>query len=328
VELTDGASRIVRECAGIGAGERITIVLEDGCDAEVAAALAVASRAAGASPEIIRADGASLGPDTRAGNLASWDHRSADVLFGVTSRSLYHSMLGRQASEDGARVLALTGVSAPLLTSGGIEADFAAIAPRCVAVGERLTAAKRLEVTSPSGLSLSADISGRSGYANTSLARHPGDRTGCLDIEAFIAPVEGSATGTLVADASTTLFGLVDEPVRILVRDGVAVQCEGGATAAAITDLLGRHGPEMRMIAEFGFGLNPKATVVGAIVQDEATYGTGHVALGSNESFGGLNRAPLHFDLVYWRPTVYLDDELFMRDGQLADEAPRPAAAG
>lgn len=328
MELTDGASRIVRECAGVTAGERVIVVIEDGCDGEVAAALAVASRAAGASAKVIHADGASLGPDTRAGSLASWDHRSAQVLFGVTSRSLYHSMLGRQASEAGARVLALTGVSAPLLTGGGIEADFAAIAPRCLAVAERLTGAKRLRVISPSGLSLSADVSGRSGYANTGLAQHPGDRTGCLDIEAFIAPVEGSATGTLVADASTTLFGMVDEPVRILVRDGLAVKCEGGATAVAITDLLGRHGPEMRVIAEFGFGLNPQAKVVGAIVQDEATYGTGHVALGSNESFGGINRAPLHFDLVYWRPTVYLDDELFMRDGQLVDEASRPTAAG
>ena len=97
--------------------------------------------------------------------------------------------------------------------------------------------------------------------------------------------------------------------------------CEGGTTAAAVTEMLAQHGPEMRVIAEFGFGLNPSATVVGAIVQDEATYGTGHVALGSNESFGGANRAPLHFDLVYWRPTLYLDDQLFMRGGHIVDEA-------
>lgn len=320
MQLTDGARRVVLDCAGVRPGEHVAVILEDGNDEAVASALADAARAAGASADVIGADSASVSPDGRGGSLAAWDVRSADVLFGVTSRSLYHSMLGREAADAGARVLALTGVSAVSLVSGAIEADFAAIEPRCRAVTRRLTDASQLSVTSPGGLNLTADLSGRSGYANTGLALRPGDRTGCLDIEAFIAPVEGSANGTLVADASTTLFGVVDGPVTITVRDGRAVACEGGASAAAITELLARHGPEMRVVAEFGFGLNPSASVVGAIVQDEATYGTGHVALGSNESFGGANRAPLHFDLVYWHPTLYLDGQLLMRDGRLADE--------
>lgn len=71
------------------------------------------------------------------------------------------------------------------------------------------------------------------------------------------------------------------------------------------------------MIAELGFGLNPCARVVGSIVEDEGTYGTGHVALGNNEFFGGANHAACHIDLVYWRPSVKLDGVPLMEDGQL-----------
>ena len=52
---------------------------------------------------------------------------------------------------------------------------------------------------------------------------------------------------------------------------------------------------------------------------DEGIYGTGHFALGNNLGFEGKNDAPLHLDMVYWKPTIYLDNQLFMKDGCLVE---------
>ena len=42
-----------------------------------------------------------------------------------------------------------------------------------------------------------------------------------------------------------------------------------------------------------------------------------HFAFGSNTGFGGKNSCPQHLDLVYLRPTIWLDGQLFMKDGAL-----------
>ena len=41
------------------------------------------------------------------------------------------------------------------------------------------------------------------------------------------------------------------------------------------------------------------------------------MALGSNASFGGINPAPVHIDMVQNTPTIYIDDEEICRDGRL-----------
>ena len=76
---------------------------------------------------------------------------------------------------------------------------------------------------------------------------------------------------------------------------------------------------DLTVVAEFAIGLNPCATPTGSIVIDEGIYGTGHFALGSNTGFGGNNVCPQHLDLVYEKPTIYLDESLFMKDGVLTE---------
>jgi leucyl aminopeptidase (aminopeptidase T) len=57
--------------------------------------------------------------------------------------------------------------------------------------------------------------------------------------------------------------------------------------------------PSALVIAEFGIGLNPKATsYTGYALFDEKLVGTCHIALGTNQYFGGANEAPVHFDFI------------------------------
>ncbi|MQA79207.1 MAG: hypothetical protein GEV10_12150 [Streptosporangiales bacterium] len=306
--VADGARRIVTVCAGVQPGERVAVLLDDDVREGVAGALADAVSAVGAQPVLHRIDLAEAYDDDLLGH---------DVMLGLTGSSLYHSDLGRAAAARGTRVLALTACDEGTFSGGAIEADFAALEPRALDLSDRLGRADAIEVTTPRGFHLTADISGREGYSCTGRATTPGSRSGCPDIEAYIAAVEDSVEGTVVVDGSSTPYGLLDEPVTITVAGGRATDVKGGEHADLLRDFLDANGPDARTFAEFGFGLNPCAKVIGKIIEDEATYGTGHVAFGSNESFGGHTRAPIHLDLVYWHPTLTLDGVVVMRGGVL-----------
>jgi leucyl aminopeptidase (aminopeptidase T) len=140
-------------------------------------------------------------------------------------------------------------------------------------------------------------------------------------IEAYIAPVEGTAEGVAVIDASIGAIGLVAAPVTITFAGGRAVKFEGGADAQALRSLVDHAGgADASMLAELGIGLNPQARVVGRIIEDEGTYGTCHIALGSNVHFGGRLDVPFHLDMVMWRPDIRVDGRVLMEAGRVIEE--------
>lgn len=69
-------------------------------------------------------------------------------------------------------------------------------------------------------------------------------------------------------------------------------------------------------MAELGIGLNPKAKIIGIILEDEKVIGTVHIALGNNLSYGGTNDVPLHLDGVIKSPDVYVDGKVIMAKGK------------
>lgn len=66
----------------------------------------------------------------------------------------------------------------------------------------------------------------------------------------------------------------------------------------------------MRRICELGIGLNPNASIIGAMIVDDKTLGTAHIGIGSNYWFGGNIYAIIHLDQVFKNPTIYFDGEL------------------
>jgi leucyl aminopeptidase (aminopeptidase T) len=70
-------------------------------------------------------------------------------------------------------------------------------------------------------------------------------------------------------------------------------------------------------VAEFGIGLNPLALIRGAIIEDEAVFGTAHIALGNNSKLGGKNKTTLHIDLVFRQACVELDGKTILKEKRL-----------
>lgn len=317
--LVRGARTLVETCAAVKRDERLLVVTDVGRPFSVAEAIALAGEHVGAVVTTVIMQPVVTGqepPDTVRGAMME-----ADVILAPVSGSLFHTAAARSAVEAGARLISITEAVEALLIDGGCLADFNAAESTAEKVRELLSNASQVRVTAASGTDLSMSLDGREGMKVTGLARNPGVRTSWPNIEAFIAPVEGTADGVVVVDASASNLGLVRSPISMEISGGRVVSITGGSQAREVERSLTATTHEgSYAIAELGIGLNPAALLRGQIVEDEGVYGTAHVALGNNTNFvGGTNWAPIHFDYVFLEPTIMLDGKIVMTAGRLVD---------
>lgn len=247
--------------------------------------------------------------------------RAADVVMMVTTFTLTPSEAREEAQRAGARILSLGGFSYEVLMSDAMEADFMAQKPLVEDVAHRLTRAERARVVSTAGTDVEFSLGTRRAHALTNICHDPGTLGAPPDIEAYVAPMEDTAEGTVFIDGAICLpeFGLVHEPIELVIEEGRVVCVEGGDEADRFEEKLASYDdPEMFRVAELGVGLNPKAKLVGDTLIDEGALGTAHIALGLNYTYGGTIRdAKAHIDCVFRKPTIELDGELLLKDGEL-----------
>ena len=176
---------------------------------------------------------------------------------------------------------------------------------------------RSIRVTAPAGTDITMPIEGREAHASSGLFREKGLWGNLPTGEAYLAPLEGLSNGVVVVDGSMASVGMVDEPIRIVVKDGYATDITGGESAQRLVALLEPHGKDARTVAEFGIGTNDKAILTGVILEDEKVMGTIHIAFGDNKSMGGTVRVASHLDGLVKQPTVWFDDRMVMEDGRL-----------
>jgi len=312
--LLDGARRIVTVCAGVQPGEQVVIVTDLARPPEISLALANAVRKSGGVATICTTEPVPSGSEPPPVVTAALN--AAAVILAPTTGALYHTAAVRQAASTGARFLGLTAFTPEVLVRGGVFADFPALAWKAELLAKLLSNANEARVTTPAGTDLQVRLDGRDAVPITGMARNPGERTGCPDIEAFIAPLEDRSQGIVMVDASCSIAGVLDEPIWLRIEHGRAVSIAGGEGARLIREALeAADVPSVYTLAELAFGLNPEGIIRGVIVEDEGVAGTGHIALGSNIHFGGTNGAPLHLDFVFRKPTLWLDGEVVIDSG-------------
>jgi leucyl aminopeptidase (aminopeptidase T) len=234
----------------------------------------------------------------------------ANVVLLVTSTSLSWTDARKGATDAGARVASMPRLNEAILRRT-LTVDYEEIRERVNRVCDQLDRASGVQVKAPSGTDLSFSIEGRVAHGRKGgLYRQPGQWGNLPCGEAFVAPVEGSARGVYLVDASHAGVGRVATPIRVTVERGRAVSIEGGKEADGLRRVLEEAGePEAFNLAEFGIGCNHAARVSGLTLEDEKVLGTCHLALGRNDLFGGTVRSRLHLDGVLTAPTVLLDGE-------------------
>jgi leucyl aminopeptidase (aminopeptidase T) len=202
---------------------------------------------------------------------------AADVVLAPTIQSLSHTAARKEASEAGVRVGSLPGVTEDMLVRL-MNADL--------------------------GIVDAGELSNRAAFGNLPCG------------EGFIAPIEGSAEGTLVVDGSIAGVGRLDTPTSLTIREGRLTDATG-ADGATLLELLTVHGEEATTVAELGIGTNEEAILTGNILEDEKILGTAHVAFGASAAIGGDVQVPVHLDCVIVEPTVEIDGNEVARGGEL-----------
>lgn len=314
--LLSGARKIASTCLDVKKGEKVLIITDPGVSFRIGEALFAAVEECCAVPSILFVQPPAH-PGGDPNEFACKLMAESDVIITPTSKTLFHCPAAKRARAAGARLASLSEIDEDVFTHGAIEADFAAHLPLVEEVARRYTEGKNIRYTTPAGTDITASIEGRAAVANSSICRDPGDAQGIPDIEVYIAPVEGTANGRLVIDASCSTVGKIESPIVLTVENGAVTSIEGGEEAEKLRATLERvNDPSAYNLAEMAVGLNPNARITGKIIEDEGKYGTCHCAVGSNLNFGGVNDAPVHIDMVQWHPTIIIDGEAIFRDGE------------
>ncbi|RLJ01243.1 MAG: aminopeptidase [Candidatus Aenigmatarchaeota archaeon] len=231
---------------------------------------------------------------------------NSDVSLLATTKSLTHTEARRRASERGTRIASMPGVTEEMFSTG-LQVDYQKMSREIDDLLKILKGSKSVRIVAPNGTSISFSIQDRVWYTDKGIYRNPGDFGNLPAGEVFIAPVEGSANGTLVFEGFDD-YG----DVRLEVRNGFVTEISGSEKLEEDLERI----ENSRNIAEFGIGMNPNAILTGKTLQDEKVKGTIHIALGSNIFFGGTTKSSFHMDGIIKEPTVYIDNTKLMENGK------------
>lgn len=310
--MQKGAKTLVDVCTKVQPGEKVLIVTDL---AKTKIAEPIASVAMDRGAEVMTMV---MKPRQRAGQEppepVAQAMRTADVVFVPVSYSITHTHAVKDAAEAGARVIVMTDFTEEMMIHGGLEADFTTLKPVCLAVSRAFGDGEQIHLTSPGGTDLRLNISGRRGNSLYCIVE-AGQFSTVPTVEANVSPIEGSAQGRIVADASIPYLGIgiLDQPIVFEVKDGFIVAIEGGRQAEILKEDLASHeDPKVYNIAEIGVGLNPKCRMCGIMLEDEGVVSTCHIGIGTSLTLGGNVKAPIHYDLLMWHPNVKVDGQVVL----------------
>ncbi|WP_418282896.1 aminopeptidase [Halorubrum sp. DTA98] len=317
VQEMKGASIVVDTCAAIEPDEDV-LVVTDWQVSDVAERVAAAANERDANVTM-----AMMEPREYDGNepedTVAAAMMEADVIITPVHRSITHSSATAEAKENGARVISMVKFTDEQLVRGGLYADYEGMRPHCEEMARKFTEASEARVTSPQGTDVTVDLEGRDGNAHPGIADEPGEFTALVHIESNIAPVEGGTDGTVVFDGAIPNLdiGVLEEPVRMEIEDGAVISVEGGKEAKTIERVWAEHDdPAVYNIAQLAVGMNPECPEFnGWFSNDHGRYGNVHFGIGTSSNLGGTTRAPVHFDAMMAEPTLELDGEVVVEDG-------------
>jgi len=225
-----------------------------------------------------------------------------------------------------------------------VPIDYAELRSRCRLVKAALDGASSVRVTNPGGTDLRIGLAGREAKCDDGDYSSPGSGGNLPAGEVYISPELATAEGIIVFDGSISLADrdiLIRDPIRCRLSGGFVVEIEGGTEAEALraalesgaagarrmaaegklsADKAAAYARNARNLGELGIGLNPKAGIVGNMLEDEKAFRTCHFAIGSN--YDEDASALIHLDGLVTRPTIVVTkakgrELLIEEDGEL-----------
>ena len=306
MSLLKGAKIAVRECMNVKPNEKVLIITDKKMDKSIPLAIYRESLEITDNVDIKiiktpKHDGEE--PNKKIANLM----KKYDVIFIPTSKSLTHTKAVRNASKK-ARIASMPNITKFSLETGAMTADYNKVNRLCKIMLRHVKKAKNVRITSRNGTDLELEVGKYRWFEDNGIYHNPG--VGNLPAgEVFTAPNEGKANGILIIDK----YGEYGDNIKITIEDGYAVEIHGSEKLEKEINKLGK---KARNIAELGIGTNPKAKVIGNVLEDEKVYGTVHIALGNNKFAGGRVNIPFHVDGIILKPTLQVGRKILIKNGK------------
>ncbi|CAM3777809.1 aminopeptidase [Bordetella tumulicola] len=301
------ARKVVTQLGQVKPGMEV-LVLYDYYTTHNVEPLAIALQEAGARAHLLQIAG-STHHGTQFSETVAQAMRASNLVIALTRANAAHTEARQQATRNGVGVIVLPeSDAADFFVAAGWNADFDALRIEIEGLADAFTQASQARVTSAAGTDVTMSVLGRRGRALHGFANTIDISAGyCL--ESSLAPVEGTANGIIVVNASIPGVGVVrDEPVRIEMKDGMAVSITGGDLAEKFSRLLASfNDPNVYNLGELGVGMNPCCSIDGTMLSDESVYGAIQLALGTSVYIGGTVKAAAHYDTIVTDATLELD---------------------
>jgi len=233
----------------------------------------------------------------------------------ITTKSLSHTKAREKASSKGARIATMPGTTKDMIKRA-IDIDYEELKRTNNKLANILDKGKEVIIKTKKGTDICFSIKGRKAHGRGSgICNKKGSFSNLPEGEVFISPIEKTANGTFIVDASFAGIGKLKKQLKVNVKNGYAISFQG-EKSKKMEKLLDSVNKEARNIAEFGIGTNKKAKITGNILEDEKVKGTCHIALGNNMGFGGRVNVPLHLDGIIKKPTIWINNKKIMDCGK------------
>lgn len=246
--------------------------------------------------------------------------KNADVIFGITKFSLFHTQARRDAVANGARFVNMVDYNLSMMESGGLHCDFEEIGKVCSKVASKLENRKICKITTAKGTNYTCSIEGIKPNPQYGRSLTPGASSSPPDIECATCAIEGTGEGVIVVDGSIPhpRLGLITEDIKMTIEKGFIVKIEGGEQAKILEDVLKNfNDPNAYNIGEIGIGLNPMCELNGSMLEDEGCSETLHFGAGDNIGFGGKTSSSYHLDIIIKEPDMEVDGEKILDKGRV-----------
>jgi leucyl aminopeptidase (aminopeptidase T) len=252
--------------------------------------------------------------------------RKNRVIVIATKDSLTHTRARSQASKEGARIVAMPGIERETFESGGMTADYNALQREISGMNSVFRRKRRVRVRSESGTDVEFQTGGRWILEDNGICNRPGQISNLPAGKVFVLPKEKSMNGTIVIDGSWE-GSILEGPITFQIKEGMVTGISGGNVAEEISEVFevaksgirGSKREQIWTVAEFGFGMNPKATeLVGSKVEDLVVRGSSYFGFGDNTHIGGSSRVGILLRGSIVSPEVLLEDTLIVSDGKIS----------
>ena len=200
-----------------------------------------------------------------------------------------------------------------------LDIDYNAISKKTERLVRILSDAREVNVTTKLGTDITFGVEGMLGKGASGIYREPGSGGNLPGSEAYIAPSKNKVDGVVFIDGSLRLKNktvLLKDSVRLDIEKGSIRKINSSYEARLLLETLkwahrkAKNPDNVWKIGELGIGLNKNARIIGSTIIDEKTYGSAHIAIGSNSWFGGDIKTFIHLDQVFKNPSIKVDGRL------------------